>query len=245
MNKGEKMSVCEIHLKTLSPIAITKRVFGILYEAEIFIPSWTMWNAFVKLYVLENTKGDKIDYTTYTTAQNVLKNIRLTNFYMLRDGNIIDPFGNNKIDERNFISSDLKTAIDAKSNTSLEGALYEREYLRAKEFVGWGKFKDSKKLKIFFNDKIKNKIIFIGADKNTGFGKVKIDKIITDENEFINNEKLNKIKVAGFDDKRYLHLLPPEVNEEYFFPLVLRMWDNTKGSGEKIEYYGLNPDASG
>ncbi len=236
------MSIYEIHLKEISPISITKRVFGILYKTEIFIPSWTMWNAFVKLYALYNKSSGMVEYET---AKKELKKIRLTNFYIFDKGKIINSFKD--FDERKYISSDLKVAIDPLTNTSLEGAIYEREYLIAKEFVGWVKCEDEN-LKNFFSTAIKNKIIFIGADKNIGFGRVKIATVIDDRNDFIRieNNFVDKLENAEYASDKKTYLLPPEVKDKdkdkdkviknkNYFPLVLRMWDEEKGSGMKIE----------
>ena len=161
--------IFRVKLKALSPVPITKRVFGILYETYQFIPAWTIWNTFVKLYAIEKFKNGKIDYES---AKNKFKKIRLTNFYIFTGNGILRVIPEDK--KKEYVFSDFKTAIDALSGSSLDKALYEREYLIAKNFIGWVKVPDE--LNDFFQNELKGKIVFIGADKNTGFGKVVVKK---------------------------------------------------------------------
>jgi hypothetical protein len=222
--------IFRIELNALSPISVTKRVFGILYETYHFIPAWTMWNTLVKLYALENVEDEKIDYET---AKNELREIRLTNFYIFDENDILLKIPENS--RKKYIFSDFKTAIDPLSGSSLDNALYEREYIVAKKFVGWVKAPEN--LYVFFEEKLRGRIAFIGADKNTGFGKVKIENI----NSIINlngltgtmkdiAEKLNS-------PKNGIYLFPVENKSDDLFPVVLREWSSEKGMGSTIKYY--------
>lgn len=56
---------------------------------------------------------------------------------------------NFSFDKRGYVTSEFKTAIDPLSNTSLLGALYEREFIKKKDFVGWIKT-ENQVLKEFF-----------------------------------------------------------------------------------------------
>lgn len=207
--------IFQMKLKALSPVSITKREFGILYETYHFIPAWTMWNCLVKLYTIKNKNLD------YKGAKEFFKNLRLSNFYILEQGNIVDKLSDEE--KRKFISSDLKNAINTLTNTSLEGALYEREYIIPKtEFVGWGKTKDEDIIN-FTNELEKNKIFFfIGADKKIGFGKIYIIDIKTNENSFLGGDKAKKIIAAIKTPKNTNHLLPVECEEKDIFPFVVR-----------------------
>ncbi len=212
----------EIYLEALSPISITKRNFAILSETYTYIPSWTMWNAFVKLYALQNMQN-KIDYKG---AKEKLKSIRLTNFYILdNNGPVLEL---NDEDRKNYISSDLKNATNLPTNTSLEGTLYEREYIYTKKFVGFVITGNScNELKDFFKQ-LKGQVFFVGADKNTGFGKVKIDGI-----ESCTDLEKKPQKYLN-EPKNDNYLLPVEMKEDEFFPFILREWDEEEGSGMKI-----------
>ena len=212
----------EIYLEALSPISITKRNFAILSETYTYIPSWTMWNAFVKLYALQNIQN-KIDYKG---AKEKLKFIRLTNFYILDNNGPILELKDE--DRKNYISSDLKNAINLSTNTSLEGALYEREYIYAKKFIGWIRIESSCNILENFFKQLKEKVFFVGADKNTGFGKIKIDGI---ENCIDLEERPPKYLN---EPKNNNYLLPVEMEENEFFPFILREWDEEEGSGMKI-----------
>ncbi|GEM_PF-3416783 len=221
----------EIHLKALSPISITKRNLDILSETYTFIPAWTMWNAFVKLYAIKVYNN-----INYKDAQGILKSIRLTNFYIaIHDKNAGDndykPLTEIKEEDRGkYISADLKNAINTLTNTSLEGALYEREYIYAKNFIGWVRVNNSDtELQNFFNS-LKGQIFFIGADKNAGLGKVKIEEIKTDVN------LSNKPQKCLLNPENSHFLLPVETKTDKFYPLILREWDEEKGSGLKITY---------
>jgi len=144
--------IFQIKLKALSPISITKREFGILYETYLFIPAWTMWNCLVKLYAI---KDENLDYEN---AEKIFENLRLSNFYILKEADILLHLSDEK--KREFISSDLKNAIDTLTNTSLEGALYEREYIIPKtEFVGWVKAENREVIN-FIEDQLKEKNLF-------------------------------------------------------------------------------------
>jgi len=220
----------EIKLKALSPISITKRTFTILSETYWFIPAWTMWNTFVKLFAL--CKGNR----NYENAKNKLQSIRLTNFYILENNGLENEktlFSFDESKHKKYISSDLKNAINPLSNTSLEGALYEREYIHAKNFIGWLKTdsSDSDLREFFFG--LKGKTFFIGADKNTGFGKVKVEEIREIQvEEFSSDER--EIQNCLLNPKNNNHLFPVEFDEKEIFPLTLREWNEEKGSGMKI-----------
>ena len=216
----------EIKLKALSTISITKRTFTILSETYWFIPAWTMWNAFVKLFAINKDSPD------YPYSQEKLKFIRLTNFYIAgEDGKPLTEI--KEAEKRKYISSDLKNAINTLTNTSLEGALYEREYIYAKNFIGWVRVNNSDiELQKFF-EYLKGKTFFIGADKNTGFGKVKVEEIRKIQiEEFSSNE--TEIQNYLLNPKNNNHLFPVEFDEKEIFPLTLREWDEEKGSGMKI-----------
>ena len=222
--------IFQITLKALSPISITKREFGILYETYHFIPAWTMWNCFVKLYAIKDKNFD------YKSTKECFKNLRLSNFYILeKRDNIVYELSDEK--KRKFISSDLKNAIDTLTNTSLEGALYEREYIVPNtEFVGWGKTNDESIIS-FINELKKNKVFFfVGADKNTGFGKICITNIETNETSFLDGGNAKEIIKSIKTPKNTNYLLPVEFEEKDIFPFVVREWDNEKGSGMKIEF---------
>ncbi len=237
----------EIHLKALSFISITKRNYNILSETYTFIPAWTMWNTFVKLYkVIKKT-------VNYEEAKRKLKNIRLTNFYLIDENN--NPLFNiDENEKRKYISSELKTAINPLTNTYLEGSLYEREYLIAQKFIGWVRInKDDEDIQQFFMS-VKNTIAFIGADKNSGFGKVKFEEVsqISFQEEKSNNfiilaltrSLTNKCRLpieAKIDIDNNSNK-SPFVEDVYYFPLVLREWDDryNRGSGMKIKNYSLD-----
>ena len=222
--------IFQIKLKALSPISITKREFGILYETYHFIPAWTMWNCLVKLYAIKDKNLD------YKSAKECFKNLRLSNFYISEERDIVYELSDEK--KRKFISSDLKNAIDTLTNTSLEGALYEREYIVPNtEFVGWGKTKDESIIS-FINELKENKVFFfIGADKNTGFGKICITNIETNETSFLDGGNAKEIIKSIKTPKNTNYLLPVEFEEKDIFPFVVREWDNEKGSGMKISFY--------
>ena len=78
--------IFQIKLKALSPISITKREFGILYETYLFIPAWTMQNCLVKLYAI---KDKNLNSKKYESAKESFKNLRLSNFYILEKGDIV------------------------------------------------------------------------------------------------------------------------------------------------------------
>ncbi|GAB6161036.1 hypothetical protein JCM12298_01950 [Desulfothermus naphthae] len=221
--------IFQIKLKALSPISITKREFGILYETYLFIPAWTMWNCLVKLYAI---KDENLDYEN---AEKIFENLRLSNFYILNEADILLHLSDEK--KREFISSDLKNAIDTLTNTSLEGALYEREYIiPGTEFVGWVKAENREVIN-FIEDQLKEKIFFIGADKNTGFGKVNVIEIEDNEDSFLAKEKAQKIiKSIKDPTKDNRCFFPVEWEKDKLFPFVVREWDRDKGSGMKIEY---------
>ena len=124
--------------------------------------------------------------------------------------------------------------------------MYEREYIVAKKIVGW--VKAPEKLYSFFEEKLKGKIVFIGADKNTGFGKVvvkEIEKVSSQElvnqndNETEKRKIIKALKDTAIDQDNYL--IPAEIenenlsNKQDIFPLVLRQW-NENGSGMCIRY---------
>ena len=97
-----------------------------------------------------------------------------------------------------------------------------------------------------FLENLEEKVCFIGADKNTGLGKVKIIEIqeLTSESE--ENwiwKVLNKTDAEESNQER-IYLIPKEMrltNKEdpFVFPLVVRWWDEEKGSGEEVKYVGL------
>ena len=223
-----------IELNALSPISVTKRIFGILYETYHFIPAWTMWNTLVKLYALENVKEGKIDYEI---AKNEFKKIRLTNFYIYDENDILLKIPENKENKENrkkkYIFSDFKTAIDTLSGSSLDNALYEREYIVAKKIVGW--VKAPEKLYSFFEEKLKGKIVFIGADKNTGFGKVVIEKCTSEDLNSLQGEKEKNIAKKVESPENDIYLLPVESKFDDLFSVVLREWSSKKGSGINIK----------
>jgi len=217
--------IFQIKLKALSSISITKREFGILYETYHFIPAWTMWNCLVKLYAI---KDGSIDYKT---AKEIFEKITLSNFYILKEADILLHLSDEK--KREFISSDLKNAIDTLTNTSLEGALYEREYIIPNtEFVGWVKTEDEEIIN--FINGLKNIIFFVGADKNTGFGKTYITNIETNEASFLDSDNAKEIIKSIKTPKNTNYLLPAEFEEKDIFPFVVREWDNDKRNGMKI-----------
>ncbi len=223
-----KYKFFEIHLKALSPISITKRDFNIISETYTFIPAWTIWNAFVKLYAINK------DLPDYSNSQEKLKSIRLTNFYI--GGEDGEPLTEIKEEEkRKYISSDLKNAINPLTNTSLEGALYEREYIYTKNFIGWVRINNSDiELKNFFQS-LKGQIFFIGSDKNTGFGKIKIEEIREIQVKEPSSDE-GEPKNYLLNPKNNNYLLPVEFDKKRFFPLTLREWEEEKGSGLKITY---------
>ncbi|SDN71817.1 hypothetical protein SAMN04488516_10593 [Desulfonauticus submarinus] len=225
---SEGNNIFQIKLKALSPISITKREFGVLYETYHYIPAWTMWNSLVKLYAI---KDGSIDYEN---AKKIFEEIRLSNFYIIEDNDILVNLQDEK--RREYISSDLKNAIDVLTNTSLDKALYEREYIKpGRDFVGW--IKPTRENVIKFLNELKGKIFFIGADKNTGFGKVRFMDIKTGNTSFLNGK--NAKKVIDFIDhpKNNYHLFPVESNRDEFFPFIVREWDGDKGNGMKITYH--------
>lgn len=81
---------------------------------------------------------------------------------------------------------------------------------------------------------LENTILFIGADKNTGFGKVLIEVVKNDEADFFKAPKIiEKIKNTEITENNYLY--PAEIKEELCFSLVLaymgyekRMWEKDK-----------------
>lgn len=119
---SESNNIFQIKLKVLSSISLTKREFRILYETYHYIPAWTMWNSLVKLYAI---KDENINYET---AKENFKKIRLSNFYIVENNDILVDLQDEK--RREYISSDLKNAIDVLTNTSLDKALYKREYIK-------------------------------------------------------------------------------------------------------------------
>ncbi len=223
-------NILEIKLKALSPISVTKRVFGILYETYHFIPAWTIWNAFVKLYALKHAEDEKINYER---AKELFKSVRLTNFYIHESGNLKIKI--QEAERRKYISSDMKNAINTLTNTSLEGALYEREYIKTKTFVGWVKTNNQDICN--FLKGLKSQTFFIGADKNTGFGKVMVKEIIDNEDNFLNTASANEIidKIKSPVSSNYL--IGAETKDEKLFPFVLREVGE-KGSGMDIKYIG-------
>ncbi len=221
--------IFQIKLKALSPISITKREFGILYETYHFIPAWTMWNSLVKLYAI---KEGSIDYEN---TKEIFKEIRLSNFYITEGNDILVDLQDEK--RRKYISSDLKNAIDILTNTSLNKALYEREYIKpGKEFVGWLKT-EREGLVNFIVSKLTGKIFFVGADKNTGFGKIQFMDIKTDNISFLNGKNTKEIIESIKTPKNDYLLFPVEFEKEKLFPFVVREWDENKGSGMKITYH--------
>jgi len=233
--------IYKIVLKALSPIAVTKRQYNILFLTECFIPGWTVWGALVKLYAIKVKDGD------YRKAQKDWQNARLTNFYVMdedgkiylpkKEGNEIkwDDLSTNEFAQK-FIASEIKVSIDPLTNTSAEGMLYEREFIKPMEFVGGIKIKDDKIEQ--FLKQIKGENFFIGADKNAGFGRIKIEEIegLEDNTDWV----FQTLKSAQVD--KYLIPAEMEVEKEStysIFPLVLRLWDEEKGSGIKIEYKGF------
>jgi len=220
-----KSKILQIKLKALSPISITKREFGILYETYHFIPAWTMWNCLVKLYAIKNKNLD------YKGVKKCFKNLRLSNFYILEEENILLNLPYEK--RRKYIGSDLKNAIDTLTNTSLQGALYEREYIIPEtEFMGWVKTEDEEV--IDFINGLKNKIFFVGADKNTGFGKIQVINIVDDSS--LDKKDSDDIVKAIKEPKNNYFLFPVEWEENELFPFIVREWDKEKGSGMKIVY---------
>jgi len=154
-----------------------------------------------------------------------------------KEGNEIkwDDLSTNEFAQK-FIASEIKVSIDPLTNTSAEGMLYEREFIKPMEFVGGIKIKDDKIEQ--FLKQIKGKNFFIGADKNTGFGRIKIEEIegLEDNTDWV----FQTLKSAQVD--KYLIPAEMEVEKEStysIFPLVLRLWDEEKGSGIKIEYKGF------
>ena len=223
--------IFQIELEALSPISITKREFGILYQTYDFIPAWTMWNALVKLYAIKNANDGKINYET---AKDDFKKVRLTNFYIFEDNYPKKEIQD--IERRKYISSDMKNAINPLTNTSLEGALYEREYIKAKNFVGWVKTHNQNICK--FLKEQKNQIFFIGADKNTGLGKIKINQVKEFSIQDTSNNNINDIikQLINSDYHNEKYLIPPEITEySHIYPLVLRQWGE-KGSGMDLKY---------
>ncbi len=223
--------IFRIELRALSPVSVTKRVFGILYETYHFIPAWTMWNTLVKLYALENSEGGRIDYKN---AEERFKSVQLTNFYILEGNKILRKSLDGK--RRQYISSNLKTAIDTFSGTSLDSALYEREYLTAKKFVGWVRV--MAELVDFFENDLKGRTAFVGADKNTGFGKIRIENIVVVNENLLSKfdgekEVVKKISSLRNDREGFL---PIESTPKELFPIVLRRWNNEKGSGMTVVY---------
>jgi len=228
--------VYKIVLKALSPIAVTKRQYNILFLTEYFIPGWTVWGALVKLYAIGVKNGD------YRKAQKDWQNVRLTNFYVMdEDGKIYLPKKEgNKIKwsdlsanefAQKFVASEIKVSIDPLTNTSAEGMLYEREFIGPLEFIGGMKIKDDG-IERFLKE-IKGKNFFIGADKNTGFGRIRMEKVekLEDNKDWI----FQTLKTVQMDK----YLIPAEMEVKkvcLIFPLVLRLWDEGKGSGIKIEY---------
>jgi len=103
--------------------------------------------------------------------------------------------------------------------------------------VGWGKTKDESIIS-FINELKENKVFFfIGADKNTGFGKICITNIETNETSFLDSDNAKEIIKSIKNPKNTRYLLPVEFEEKDIFPFVVREWDNEKGSGMKISFY--------
>ncbi len=90
-------------------------------------------------------------------------------------------------------------------------------------------------LKSFFTS-LKGSIFFIGADKNTGFGKIKIEEV--SEIFSVSGQYANKIRDSLSRADLGNYIIPPEFTgkEELYFPLILRRWDEEKGVGMKVEY---------
>ena len=83
---------------------------------------------------------------------------------------------------------------------------------------------------------LENTILFIGADKNTGFGKVLIEVVKNDEADFFKAPKIiEKIKNTEITENNYIY--PAEIKEELCFSLVLRTWDMKKRCARKIKYF--------
>ena len=140
-----------------------------------------------------------------------------------------------KTSEKEIVSSDMKVSIDPMSNTAEYGQLYEREFLTANKFIGWTKAEETSELVDFIRN-LENTILFIGADKNTGFGKVLIEVVKNDEADFFKAPKIiEKIKNTEITENNYLY--PAEIKEELCFPLVLHTWDMKKGCGRKIKCF--------
>ncbi len=224
--------IFEIELKSLSPISVTKRIFGALYETFTFIPAWTIWGALAKMFALSDKNSNSINY-------NGFKEVRLTNFYIY-DKEKKDIITNTENARKKFVSSSAKTSIDVLSNTSLEHSLYEREFLFARKFIGWIKVEENGEIYDFIKNNLKDKILFIGADKNTGFGKVRVsnvrenDKSLLEEGkgifEAIRRSVLPGTRNEASGNSDMLYLIPPEFkkpNVKSAFPLVIRRWSDS------------------
>jgi len=241
--------IYKIVFEALSAIAITKKQYNILYLTEFFIPGWTVWGALVKIYAL-NKK------VSFRAAQDEWKNVRLTNFYIYYDKVLYLPHKRNCTDNvcwgelseeefvRKFITSEVKVSIDPLTNTAGPEMLYEREFIKHNpegkrniSFCGFIKapIEDLDSL-------LRDKKLFIGADKNIGFGKVKIKEISpVDKSESLTEEEKNLYEVIK-NSKSKKYLIPVEMEIENtdtidtIFPLVIRLWSEEKGSGEEIKF---------
>ncbi|MCD6319173.1 MAG: hypothetical protein J7M03_00670 [Candidatus Desulfofervidaceae bacterium] len=241
--------IYKVVLKALSPIAVTKRQYNILFLTEYFIPGWTVWGALVKLYGVEKKNGD------YKKAQQEWEHVCLTNFYVMKNNKVYLPkvkdnikWGHLSTDKfaQKFIASEIKVSIDPLTNTSAEGMLCEREFIKPVEFIGGIKINDVVSEVIDFLNSSKEKICFIGADKNTGFGSVRIKEIeeITDKKEPQWILKTLNIEVKENYEQPWLIPLEMSIAEDkkqafLTFPFVLRLWNEKKGSGEEIKYLGF------
>ncbi len=243
--------IYKLVLKSLSPIAITKRQYNILYLTEFFIPGWTILSTLIKLYALEVENGN------YEEAQEIWKCASLTNFYIREENQPLLPkiiekenqirWGSFSEEElsRKFIASEVKVCIDPLTNTAEEGMLYEREFIKpGTEFVGEIKVTEENLGK--FLETLKDKVCFVGSDKTTGFGKVKIEecnKISSNSSDCWISKVFNETEEISESPELECYV-PVEMRctqklEHFVFPLVLRMWDKVKGAGEKIKFIGF------
>lgn len=169
--------------------------------------------------------------------------------------------------EQMFISSFVSTALDKTSKSAEEGSLHEIEVIKNKIeqdgkikptiFMGYLFVKNvplkfevnGNEVEISFTDSIEvNKVklneIWIGGERNYGFGRMKIFLVekesgsdlfntklrvyVDNEQVAINSEKESVIAISHIDIKNIVKLIRGDVE-----PLIGREWSE-KGSGQKV-----------
>ena len=179
--------------KQIEPIHIGAGSYGVINDTRIFIPGWTMWGALTNAYGISNNWKDE-DYKD-DDNKRLFENI--TCFYplgLLKDDKnekcrILKPKPNYKNGEfylgnmsekefrKKFVTTYLSTAINPTTLNAQDESLHEIDVILPKDifWVGYLEIDDENKIP---------KEIYVGGEIRYGFGKMKLQDVKEEEENY-------------------------------------------------------------